>query len=59
MARNDLHQIKVPISLIVNGGIPGWAIALIVIAAVLVASAIGYFVYAKFLKKAPYRESET
>jgi len=62
VARNDYHNVKIPINLIVNGsesGMPGWAIALIVIGCVLVAGGIGFVVYVKAVKKPAYRESET
>ena len=43
-----------------GGGLPGWGIALIVIACVAVVGVAGYFVYTKVLqKKVPNRESET
>jgi len=64
VARNDFHNIKVPIKLIVNSisdsGLAGWAIALITIGSLAGAAAIGFLVYIKFFKgKTPNRESET
>lgn len=60
VAQNDYHQIKIPITLLVNGsgsGLAGWAIALIVIGCVLVAGGVGFVVYVKVVKKPAYRES--
>lgn len=63
VARNDYHNVKIPITLLITGGsedgLAGWAIALIVIGSVLVAGAIGFVVYVKVVKKPAYRESET
>lgn len=64
IARNDFHSLSIPITLVVkggnsDGGIAGWAIALIVIGSLAVAAGAGYFGYMKFFAgKAPNRESE-
>lgn len=61
-ARNDYHKLDIPFKLIVVGddtGLPGWAIALIVIGSVAVAGIIAYVLFLKFVKgKRPNRESE-
>lgn len=61
VARNDYHDIRIPLKLIVTndeGGLAGWAIALIVIGSIAAAGGIGYFLYLKLGKaKAPNRES--
>jgi|JI6StandDraft_1071083.scaffolds.fasta_scaffold638825_1 hypothetical protein len=62
VARNDYHNVKIPLSLIVNGGsgggLAGWAIALIVIGSLAAAGGIGYFIFVRFVKgKTPNRES--
>jgi hypothetical protein len=58
-ARNDYHKLDIPFKLIVEGGLPGWAIALIVIGSVAVAGVIAYVLFVKFVKgKRPNRESE-
>ena len=61
VARNDYHNIQIPLSLIVNGGsggLSGGIIALIVIASVAAAGGIGYFIFVRFVKgKSPNRES--
>lgn len=62
VARNDYHNVKIPLSLIVNGGsgggLAGWAIALIVIGSLAAAGGIGYFIFIRFVKgKTPNRES--
>lgn len=51
-AQNDFHFIDMPWSITIPGGndLPGWAIALIVIGSLLVAAAIGYFLYIKLVK---------
>jgi hypothetical protein len=62
VAQNDYHNVKIPLSLIVNGGsgggLAGWAIALIVIGSLAAAGGIGYFIFIRFVKgKTPNRES--
>lgn len=62
VAQNDYHNVKIPLSLIVNGGgsgaLAGWAIALIVIGSLAAAGGIGYFIFVRFVKgKTPNRES--
>lgn len=59
-ARNDYHKLDIPFKLIVqSNGLPGWAIALIVIGSVAVAGVIAYVLFIKFVKgKRPNRESE-
>lgn len=65
LAQNDYHNIEIPIKLLVNktvseGGIPGWAIALIVVGSLAVGAGLGFLIYTRFVKgKAPNRESET
>ncbi len=68
VARNDYHKINIPLKLVVNkinpipddSGLPGWAIALIVIGSLAVGAGVGFLIFTKFIKaKAPNRESET
>jgi hypothetical protein len=58
-ANNDFSHWDLPLSLFVDNGLPGWAIALIVIGSVGISLGIGYFIYIKYIKnKTPNRESE-
>jgi hypothetical protein len=57
-ARNDYHLLDIPFQYIVNSdeGLPGWAIALIVIGSLAVAGIAGYVGFLKFVKgKRPNR----
>jgi hypothetical protein len=58
-ANNDFSHYDLPLSLLVDNSLPGWAIALIVIGSVAISGAIGYFIYIKYIRnKTPNRESE-
>ena len=58
VAQNDYHNVKIPITLIVNNsGLAGWAIALIVIGSLAVAAGIGFVIKTRLLtgSKRPLR----
>lgn len=57
-AMNDYHTLDIPFSIVIGSGLPGWAIALIVIGSLAIAGVIGFFFYSKYVKgKRPNRES--
>jgi hypothetical protein len=57
-AINDYHSLDIPFKIVISSGLPGWAIALIVIGSVAVAGAIGFLIFKKYAKgKRPNRES--
>lgn len=50
-AQNDFHKIDFYFNINFGGeGLAGWAIALIVIACLAIAAAVGYIVFLKFVK---------
>ena len=57
MAQNDFTKFRIPLDVVVHG-LPGWAIALIVIGSLLVAGGLGYVIFIMFVKKKETKEQE-
>jgi hypothetical protein len=58
VARNDYHNLKLPLSVLISGddGLAGWAIALIVIGSLAAVAVVGYYLKQRSGKR-PNRES--
>lgn len=58
VAKNDYHSYSIPLDIIVDNGMPGWAITLIVIGCLAVAGVGGFFAYKAYLKNKANNEPE-